>query len=174
MSPQQDRTADELVDAVDAAHRETSRIQREMLGAIAEMDRLEIWRGSGARDMAQWLAIRQGISQWKARRWIAAGHALEHLTDLARAFSAGELGIDKVVELTRFASFETEAGLIRWAMFVSCAAVRGGPISRSVERSTTFARRSGAGSAVVARRRREPARTGGRAPGGAGAIVAGR
>ena len=124
MVPQHDRTADELVDAVDAAHRETSRIQREMLGAIAEMDRLEIWHDSGARDMAQWLAIRQGISQWKARRWIAAGHALEHLTDLARAFSAGELGIDKVVELARFASFESEAGLIRWAMFVSCAAVR--------------------------------------------------
>jgi Domain of unknown function (DUF222)/HNH endonuclease len=95
-----------------------------MLGAIAEMDRLEIWRGSGARDMAQWLAMRQGISQWKARRWIAAGHALEHLSDLARAFSSGELGIDKVVELARFASFETEAGLIRWATFVSCAAVR--------------------------------------------------
>ena len=95
-----------------------------MLGAIAEMDRLEIWRGSGARDMAQWLAMRQGISQWKARRWIAAGHALEHLTDLARAFSHGELGIDKVVELARFASFESEAGLIRWASFVSCAAVR--------------------------------------------------
>jgi hypothetical protein len=124
VSPEQERNAEELVDAVDTAHRETSRIQREMLGAIAEMDRLEIWRGSGARDMAQWLAIRQGISQWKARRWIAAGYALEHLTDLARAFSAGELGIDKVVELARFASFETEAGLIRWAMFVSCAAVR--------------------------------------------------
>jgi hypothetical protein len=124
VSPEQERNAEELVDAVDTAHRETSRIQREMLGAIAEMDRLEMWRGSGARDMAQWLAIRQGISQWKARRWIAAGYALEHLTDLARAFSEGELGIDKVVELARFASFEAEAGLIRWAMFVSCAAVR--------------------------------------------------
>jgi hypothetical protein len=54
--------------------------------------------------MAHWLAMRQGISQWKARRWIAAAHALEHLTDLARALSSGELGIDKVVELTRFAS----------------------------------------------------------------------
>ena len=124
MSPEQERNAEELVHAVDTAHRETSRIQRAMLGAIAEMDRLEIWRGSGARDMAQWLAMRQGISRWKARRWIAAGHALEHLSDLARAFSSGELGIDKVVELARFASFETEAGLIRWATFVSCAAVR--------------------------------------------------
>jgi hypothetical protein len=122
--PEQERNAEELVHAVDTAHRETSRIQREMLGALAEMDRLEIWRGSGARDMAQWLAMRQGISQWKARRWVAAGHALEHLSDLARAFSNGELGIDKVVELARFASFESEAGLIRWAMFVSCAAVR--------------------------------------------------
>jgi hypothetical protein len=124
VSPQEERNAEELIHAVDSAHRETSRIQRDMLGAIAEMDRLEIWRGSGARDMAQWLAIRQGISQWKARRWIAAAHALEHLSDLAHAFANGELGIDKVVELARFASFETEAGLIRWAMFVSCAAVR--------------------------------------------------
>jgi hypothetical protein len=122
--PQQERNVEELVEAVDAAHRETSRIQREMLGAIAEMDRRAVWHGSGARDMAHWLAMRQGISQWKARRWIAAAHALEHLSDLARAFSAGELGIDKVVELARFASFESEAGLIRWAMFVSCAAVR--------------------------------------------------
>jgi hypothetical protein len=121
---QQERDIEELVQALDAAHREASRIQREMFNAIAEMDRREIWRGSGARDMAHWLAMRQGISQWKARRWIAAAHALEHLSDLARAFSAGELGIDKVVELARFATFESEAGLIRWATFVSCAAVR--------------------------------------------------
>jgi hypothetical protein len=121
---QQERNVEELVEAVDAAHRETSRIQREMFDALVEMDRREVWRGSGARDMAHWLAMRQGISQWKARRWIAAAHALEHLSDLARAFSTGELGIDKVVELARFASFESEAGLIRWAQFVSCAAVR--------------------------------------------------
>ncbi len=124
MPRQQERNVEELVQAVDAAHREASRIQREMFDAIAEMDRREVWRDSGARDMAHWLAMRQGISQWKARRWIAAAHALEHLTDLARAFSTGELGIDKVVELARFASFESEAGLIRWATFVSCAAVR--------------------------------------------------
>jgi len=74
--------------------------------------------------MAHWLAMRQGISQWKARRWIAAGHALEHLTDLARALSSGELGIDKVVELARFATFESEAGLVSWARYVSTAAVR--------------------------------------------------
>jgi hypothetical protein len=74
--------------------------------------------------MAQWLAIRLGISQWKARRWIGASHALGRLTDLDRALVTGELGVDKVVELARFADVESEAGLITWAKRVSCAAVR--------------------------------------------------
>lgn len=74
--------------------------------------------------MAQWLSIRQGISLWKARRWIAASQALQTLPDLDRALSTGELGVDKVVELSRFASFESEAGLISWAKRVSCAAIR--------------------------------------------------
>jgi hypothetical protein len=120
----EERSDEELIEAVDASHREASRIQRELLGLIAEVDRRAIWRGSGARDMAHWLAMRQGISQWKARRWIGAAHALECLTDLEHAFSSGELGIDKVVELARFATFESEAGLIAWAKYVSCAAVR--------------------------------------------------
>src|SRR5439155_487593 len=76
---------EELIDAVDGSHRSASRIQRELLSHVAEIDRRQLWRGSGARDMAHWLSMRHGISQWKARRWIAAGHALEHLTDLARA-----------------------------------------------------------------------------------------
>jgi hypothetical protein len=124
VSPTEQPTTDEIVEAVDAWHREASRAHRELLRQIAEADRRQAWRGSGARDMAHWLSMRQGMSQWKARRWIAAAHALGHLTDLAHALGSGELGIDKVVELARFATFETEAGLITWAKFVSCAAVR--------------------------------------------------
>jgi hypothetical protein len=122
--PQQERSADELIDALDEAHRKTCRLQREMFETIVEIDRRGLWRGSGARDVTHWLSMRLGISQWKARRWVEAAHALRHLGDLARAFAHGELGIDKVVELTRFASFETEAGLIRWAAFASTASVR--------------------------------------------------
>ena len=121
---QDERSDDELVDALDDSHRQIAHSQRELFRLIAESDRRDVWRGSGARDMAQWLGMRHGISQWKARRWIAAAHALETLPDLSRAFSSGELGIDKVVELARFATFESEAGLIAWARFVSCWAVR--------------------------------------------------
>jgi hypothetical protein len=113
-----------LVAAVDAAHAAVCRGQRELLRLVAEVDRRESWRGSGARDTAHWVSMRFGISCWKANRWIAAAHALEGLPRLSDALMSGELGLDKVVELTRFASLGTEAGLISWAKRVSCATVR--------------------------------------------------
>jgi hypothetical protein len=91
---------------------------------VARADRAEVWRDSGTRDMAHFLAMRYGISEWKARRWIAAAYALERLPAISEAFGGGELGIDKVVELTRFATPETEARLLRWAERVSGAAIR--------------------------------------------------
>jgi hypothetical protein len=122
--PKDERNDDEVVDALDASHRQVAAAQRELFRLIVEGDRRELWRGTGARDMAHWLGMRHGISQWKARRWIATAHALETLPDLSRAFASGELGIDKVVELARFATFESEAGLIAWARLVSCWAIR--------------------------------------------------
>jgi hypothetical protein len=110
--------------AIDAAHARTCAAQRDLLALIADADRGGIWRDSGARDTAHWLSIRFGLSWWKAHRWIAAAHALETLPRLADALSAGVLGIDKVVELCRFATPETEARLIRWAVEVSCATIR--------------------------------------------------
>jgi hypothetical protein len=121
---QDDRRYDELIEGIDALHRGVSRSQRRMLALLAEVDRRKGWRDSGARDMAHWLSMRQGISQWKARRWIAAAHALAGLPRVSEAFVRGELGIDKVVELTRFATAEMEAKLIRWARRVSAAAIR--------------------------------------------------
>jgi hypothetical protein len=113
-----------LVTAMDAVHARIGQAQRELLGLIEEADRLEAWRAEGARDTAHWLSMRYGISCWKAQRWIVAAHALEGLPRLSVALECGDLGIDKVVELARFASAETEADLVRWARRVSCAAVR--------------------------------------------------
>jgi hypothetical protein len=117
-------SAEQLIDRADAAHRRASSAQLELFSLIAEVDVREAWRDAGARDMAHWLGMRYGISSWKALRWIAASHALPHLPRIADAFDAGELGIDKVVELTRFAKPETEADLIGWARGVSCGAIR--------------------------------------------------
>jgi hypothetical protein len=112
---------------------EIGRAHRRMLRLIAHADRREIWRDAGARDTAHWLVIRYGVSEWKARRWVAAAHSLERLPRTAEALERGELGIDKVVELTRFATPENEARLIRWAKTVSSGAIRhrGDPETRA-------------------------------------------
>jgi Domain of unknown function (DUF222) len=91
---------------------------------IAEADAGEIWRSEGARDTAHWLGMRYGISYWKATRWIKAAHALPDLPRISKAFGVGEIGIDKVVELTRFARPETEGDPIGWAVRVSVGAIR--------------------------------------------------
>jgi hypothetical protein len=120
-----DRTREtQLISAVDRLHRRISAAQRELFALIAEVDAAEIWREEGARDTAHWLGIRYGISYWKANRWIRAAHALPDLPLVSEAFAQGTIGVDKVVELTRFASPETERDLIRWAARVSVGAVR--------------------------------------------------
>ena len=113
-----------LVARMDGCHVRACAAHRELLGFIAEADRRELWKGDGARDMAHWLWMRYGLSEWKARRWIAAAHALEHLPNVSAALASGALGIDKVVELCRFATPETEDGLLAWATRVPAGAIR--------------------------------------------------
>jgi hypothetical protein len=113
-----------LIRGIDALHARMSLTHRQLLELIAETDSKKAWRDSGARDMAHFIRMRCGISEWKARRWIAAAHALKNLPRISQAFSCGELGIDKVVELTRFATSDTEGDLIRWAKGVSSGAIR--------------------------------------------------
>jgi hypothetical protein len=113
-----------LVSTMDAEHAGICRSQLHLLSLITEADGLEVWRGSGARDMAHWVAMRYGISEWKARRWIDAACRLPDLSRISAALAAGAIGIDKVAELTRFATSETQDRLLRWAQGVSTAAIR--------------------------------------------------
>src|SRR5436190_4256793 len=115
---------EDSVERADTAHRAVGAAQRDLFQAIVDIDRRERWRGDGARDLAHWVCMRYGMSEWKARRWVGAANALEHLPRLAEALASGRLGVDKVVELARFAAPEDEAGLIAWASRVSCARIR--------------------------------------------------
>jgi Domain of unknown function (DUF222)/HNH endonuclease len=118
------RDDEDVIERLDAAHAVACSAQREMLRLIARVDRFELWRGSGARDTAHFVCMRYGISEWKARRWVRAAHALGGLPRLSDALARGEVSPDKAVELARFATPTTEARLIRWARRVSGAAIR--------------------------------------------------
>jgi hypothetical protein len=115
---------DGLVEVADALNRHVAAAQSALLGIIAEIARRGAWRDSGARDLAHWISIRYGVSWWKADRWIKAALSLHDLPRIADALANGELGIDKVVELTRFATPESEGQLIGWAGDVTCATIR--------------------------------------------------
>ena len=118
------RSDERIVEGMDGMHALACSAMRRLFGFVAEADRGGVWRSYGARDMAHWLWMRFGISDWKARRWIAAAHALDGLPLTAAAFARGEIGVDQVVELTRLAMPETEARLLPWARNVSSGAIR--------------------------------------------------
>lgn len=119
-----DNDNEALVRSIDAEHARIAAAQRRMLRLIAQADRRKRWVDDGARDTAHWLSMRYGISYWKAQRWISAAHALESLPNVSDALASGELHLDKAVELTRFATPQTESRLLIWAGGVSCGAIR--------------------------------------------------
>lgn len=114
----------ELVASLDRRHISICAEQRERLREIAELDKLEWFTRDGCRDMASWVAGRYSISKWEAHRWVAAAHALEDLPLISDALETGRLSLQKAVELTRFATAETEKKLISWAVRVSPRAIR--------------------------------------------------
>ena len=99
----------------DDCHRVICEAQLGFFRAILEVDTDESWWQDGARDTAHWLVMRYGFSSWKANRFVEAARALESLRWMSEALGSGVLGTDKVVELTRFATPDTEAELIPWA-----------------------------------------------------------
>jgi HNH endonuclease/uncharacterized protein DUF222 len=120
-----ERTAAQtLIDELDAVHVAICARERQLFSLIVKADRAELWKDEGFQSMGAWVSVRYSITWWKANRWIDAAHALERLPVIAQAFAFGVLGVDKVVELTRFATPETEAGLISWATQVSAGSLR--------------------------------------------------
>jgi Domain of unknown function (DUF222)/HNH endonuclease len=121
---QQNRRDLEVLGAIDGFHAKAGSAQLKLLTALAEADDRKLWRRDGCRDMASWVSGRLGISNWSARRWIVAAHALPSLPLISAALADGTLCLDKVLDLCRFATEDTEQRLISWAQRVSAATVR--------------------------------------------------
>jgi len=97
---------------------------RELLRWVLACDRAELCRQDGERNGARWLSAQLGISNHRARRFIGAAYALEHLPLISDALETGALSLDKTVELIRFATALDEKKLLRWARRVTVAALR--------------------------------------------------
>ena len=120
----QSRRETELLERMDCLHFEISDRQRKLLSIIAELDQRKVWRDDGCRDMAQWLSRPARHLPVDAARWVNASHAIPTLPLISQALESGRLCLDKVVELCRFATPESEQELIAWARRVSVGAVK--------------------------------------------------
>jgi hypothetical protein len=117
-----DKTRD--IAGLEHAHRRVTAAQRDLLSFIAACDRPEVWEHDGCYSYAQWLSARLHVSRWAARRLINAAHTVPNLPRIAEALQEGRLGLDKVVELCRFATPGSERELATWARGVLPVTIR--------------------------------------------------
>ncbi len=86
----------------------------EMLTLIAEFDRREGW-ADAFTSCAEWLAWRTGRMIGTCRENVRVAHALEGLPKISAEMKAGRLSYTKVRAITRAATKETEARLLKYA-----------------------------------------------------------
>jgi hypothetical protein len=103
-----ERLGDEIAEL--SAHLDAATAR--LLALIREFDARGGWN-TGFRSCAEWLSWRVGLDLGAARERVRVAHALGALPRLAEALARGELSYAKVRALTRVATPENEARLMR-------------------------------------------------------------
>ena len=103
-----ERLGDEIADL--SAHLDAATAR--LLDLIREFDARGGWN-TGFRSCAEWLSWRVGLDLGAARERVRVARALGSLPRLAEALARGELSYAKVRALTRVATPESEARLLR-------------------------------------------------------------
>jgi hypothetical protein len=98
---------------------ESGALDRRRLKSIRSLGARRAWRADDFRDLAHYVAFAMGIGTRRAKRITDCAYAIESLPRISDALVAGTLSIDKVIELTRFATPDTEGKLINWAKRVA-------------------------------------------------------
>lgn len=96
----------------------------DLLAEIPALDAAEVWHEDGFHNIAEWVSARVGNSVTQAWRWVRAARAMRDLTFIPAALRAGDLCVDKVLDLTRFATPQDEERLVRWAERSSVTSIR--------------------------------------------------
>ncbi len=92
-----------------------------MMTLIAKFDRRGGWKDDGYSSCAEWLAWRIGTKIGTARERVRTARALERLPQTADALKLGTISYAKVRALTRVATPEREAELLKFARAGSAA-----------------------------------------------------
>jgi hypothetical protein len=94
---------------------------RAQLRTILEAEASGTWVQDGLDYFSQWVALKCDVSGHRARRMIACARKLDELPLIADALESGALGLDKVIQLTRFVPTDKQARWIRKAQGMTVA-----------------------------------------------------
>lgn len=119
-----DRSTEELADAIEQLHGIQTAAHQRMLEFVAVYDEREAWIADGSMSMASWLSYRFGLSLEQAREWVRVARALKELPVVREAFSEGRLGFELVALLTRVATKDDEGELLERISKLSAAQAR--------------------------------------------------
>lgn len=106
------------MDRVAVLYAEITAATRAFLAALAKSDRHRDWAEEAFGSCAEWLAWRIGVTRGTANEKVRAARALEELPLISRAMSRGEVSFSKVRALTRTATPDNEAELLKFALGV--------------------------------------------------------
>ena len=117
------------VDPEPSARFERSRLRRcradaDLLGQIPALEEAGVHDDDGFRTIAEWVSSRMGNSVGQAWKLVRAARALQGLQVIPQALRKGEIGLEKVVEMTRFVTPADEDRVLRWAKRASLTSVR--------------------------------------------------
>jgi hypothetical protein len=111
-----DRTVDELDDAIGSLVRQMNSECYRMLVLVREFDDRFGWKKWSFKTCAEWLAWRSEIGLSAAREKVRTAHALRSLPAISAAFAEGRLSYSKVRALTRVAHMHDEDLLLAYAL----------------------------------------------------------
>ena len=123
-APSSDENDDELYrlgERIAALAERINAAEARMMTLIADFDRRGGWKDGGYSSCAEWLAWRLGMKLGPARERVRAARALENLPQTADALASGTISYAKVRALTRVATPEHEAELLKFARASSAA-----------------------------------------------------
>lgn len=117
-------TSHEVMAGLHKVHAEVNSAQRELLRWIRACDESRLYIERDCRDTVHFIALELGITLFKARRMVACAYLIDDLPTIERYLLEGVLSLDKVVELVRLATPETERKLADWARSVAISTIR--------------------------------------------------
>jgi len=119
------RPIDEIESTLLDSWREVSKATHRFLALLREFDLRKGWRAYGNTDCAEWLNWKCGISRVTAQEKVRVAKALWTLPRIDAAFERGDVSYSKVRAVSRVATENNEAELLKHRAHVDGGARRG-------------------------------------------------